>query len=47
MATHTEAQIDKALSVFEDIARHGVVDAGRERLVGLLEPELELDATAP
>lgn len=52
MATHTEAQIDTALAVFEDIARHGVVDAGRERLVGLLElepeqPELELDASAP
>jgi 8-amino-7-oxononanoate synthase len=47
MATHTEAQIDRALCVFEDIARHGVVDAGRERLVGLLEPELELDVTAP
>ena len=47
MATHTEAQIDRALSVFEDIARHGVVDEGRERLEGLLEPELELDASAP
>jgi 8-amino-7-oxononanoate synthase len=47
MATHTEAQIDRALSVFEDIARHGVVDAGRERLEGLFEPELELDASAP
>ena len=47
MATHTEAQIDRALSVFEDIARHGVVDEGRERLEGLFDPELELDASAP
>ena len=47
MATHTEAQVDRALSVFEDLTKNGVVDAGRERLVGLLEPELELDASAP
>jgi 8-amino-7-oxononanoate synthase/serine palmitoyltransferase len=39
MATHTEAQIDRALEAFEEIARDGVVEAGRERLLGLLELE--------
>jgi 8-amino-7-oxononanoate synthase len=39
MATHTEAQIDHALSAFEEIASKGMVDAGRERLVGLLDLE--------
>jgi 8-amino-7-oxononanoate synthase len=37
MATHTEHQIDRALAAFADIAHNGVVDAGRERLLGLLE----------
>lgn len=37
MATHTEGQIDRALAAFEDIAKNGVVDAGRERLLGLFE----------
>lgn len=37
MATHTDSQIDRALDAFADIAHNGVVDAGRERLLGLLE----------
>jgi len=41
MATHTEAQIDRALGAFEEIARQGTVDSGRERLLGLLELELD------
>jgi 8-amino-7-oxononanoate synthase len=36
MATHTEEQIDRALGAFEDIARHGVVKAERDRLLELL-----------
>ena len=39
MATHTEEQIDRALDAFEEIARDGVVESGRERLLGLLELE--------
>jgi 8-amino-7-oxononanoate synthase len=41
MATHTEAHIDRALAAFEEIARDGEVDRGRERLLGLLELELD------
>jgi hypothetical protein len=37
MATHTEQQIDRALAAFEEIARDGVVDAGREALTSVLE----------
>ncbi len=44
MATHSEAQIDRALAAFAEIAEQGVVDAARERLVGSLE--LELDTSA-
>jgi 8-amino-7-oxononanoate synthase len=40
MATHTEAQIDRALGAFEEIARQGVVDAGRERLTEVLDVAL-------
>lgn len=42
MATHTEAQVDRAIEAFADIARNGVVDAEREKLLGLFE----LDGTA-
>ena len=41
MATHTEAHIDRALEAFEEIAQQGIVDSGRQRLVGLLELELD------
>lgn len=43
MATHTEAQVDRAIQAFADIANHGVLDAERERLLGLFE----LDGSAP
>jgi len=45
MATHTEELIDRALTAFEEIARLGVVDAWKDRLLG--SAELELDASAP
>jgi 8-amino-7-oxononanoate synthase len=37
MATHTEQQVDRALAAFADIADNGVVDAQREKLLGLFE----------
>lgn len=37
MATHTEEHIERALAAFEDIARNGVVDAGREALLSILQ----------
>jgi 8-amino-7-oxononanoate synthase len=37
MATHTEAQIDRALSAFERLAKEGTVEARRRELAGLLE----------
>ena len=46
MATHTEEQVDRALGAFEEIARHGIVDAGRERLTGLLTVELNGSRTS-
>ena len=42
MATHTEQQVDRAIAAFADIAQNGVVDAEREKLLGLFE----LDTTA-
>ena len=36
MATHTEQQVDRALAAFEEIARDGVVDAGRGALMSVL-----------
>lgn len=52
IATHTEEHIDRALSVFDELARQGVVETGREQVAGLLEPgvllrepEFELDAS--
>jgi 8-amino-7-oxononanoate synthase len=39
MATHTEEQIDRALQAFEDIARKGVIDVEREKLLNFLELE--------
>lgn len=41
MATHTEAQIDRALDAFGDIEREGVVDAECQRLAGLLDVAAE------
>ena len=41
MATHTEAQIDRALAAFEEISRDGTVARERQRLMGLLELELD------
>jgi len=41
MATHSEAHIDRALAAFEEIAREGIVDSGRQRLLGLFELELD------
>ena len=46
MATHTEAHIDRALGAFEEIARQGVVDAGRERLTEVLDVELNGSRTS-
>jgi 8-amino-7-oxononanoate synthase len=39
MATHTEQQVDRALTAFEEIARDGVVDAGRGALMSVLAGE--------
>ena len=39
MATHTEQQVDCALAAFEEIARDGVVDAGRGALMSVLAGE--------
>jgi len=39
MATHTEQQVDRALAAFEEIARDGVVDAGRGALMSVLAGE--------
>lgn len=44
MATHTEAHIDRALSVFEDVSKNGVIDAGREQFGSFLETDFSLDA---
>jgi len=44
MATHTEAHIDRALTVFEDISKNGAVDAARERLGSLLEADVSFGA---
>jgi len=38
-ATHTEQQVDRALAAFEEIARDGVVDAGRGALMSVLAGE--------
>jgi 8-amino-7-oxononanoate synthase len=46
MATHTEEQVNRALGAFEEIASHGIVDAGRERLTGLLTVELNGSRTS-
>jgi 8-amino-7-oxononanoate synthase len=39
MATHTEQQVDRALAAIEEIARDGVVDAGRGALMSVLAGE--------
>jgi 8-amino-7-oxononanoate synthase len=39
MATHSEAHVDRALAAFEEIARDGVVEAGREALLSVLKGE--------
>ncbi len=39
MATHTEQQVDRALAAFEEIARDGVVNAGRGALMSVLAGE--------
>ncbi len=44
MATHTEEQIDRALSAFEEVITQGVVEAERQRLVGRLEMELDVSS---
>jgi 8-amino-7-oxononanoate synthase len=36
MATHTEAHVDRALDVFAEVARNGIIDAERERVLALL-----------
>jgi 8-amino-7-oxononanoate synthase len=43
MATHTEAQVDRALAAFEEIARDGVVDAGRGALMSVLQGDFRGD----
>ena len=49
MATHTEAQVDRALAAFEEIARDGVVDAGRGALMSVLKGDFrdELQGDLP
>ncbi len=37
MATHTEEHVDRALEAFADVARDGIVDAERERVLALLQ----------
>jgi 8-amino-7-oxononanoate synthase len=37
MATHTEEHIDRALDAFAQVAREGIVDAERERVLALLQ----------
>jgi 8-amino-7-oxononanoate synthase len=37
MATHTEAHVDRALDVFAEVARNGVIDAERERVLALFQ----------
>ncbi len=37
MATHTEEHIDRALEAFGDVAREGIIDAERERVLALLQ----------
>jgi hypothetical protein len=43
MATHTEAQVDRALAAFEEIASDGVVDAGRGALMSVLQGDFRGD----
>jgi 8-amino-7-oxononanoate synthase len=42
MATHTEEQIDRALDAFDEISRKGIVNSGRERVLGLLDLDGEV-----
>jgi 8-amino-7-oxononanoate synthase len=37
MATHTEEHVDRALQAFAEVARDGIVDAERERVLALLQ----------
>jgi 8-amino-7-oxononanoate synthase len=37
MATHTEQHIDRALEAFAEVAREGIIDAERERVLALLQ----------
>jgi 8-amino-7-oxononanoate synthase len=37
MATHTEEHIDRALDAFAQVAREGIIDAERERVLALLQ----------
>ncbi len=37
MATHTDAHVDRALDVFAEVARNGIIDAERERVLALLQ----------
>jgi hypothetical protein len=46
MATHTEQHVDRALAAFEEIARDGVVDAGRGALMSVLQGDLRGDKSA-
>jgi 8-amino-7-oxononanoate synthase len=39
MATHTEEHVDRALDAFANVAREGIVDAERERVLALLQLE--------
>ena len=39
MATHTEDHVDRALAAFADVAREGIVDAEREKVLALLQIE--------
>ena len=39
MATHTEDHVDRALDAFAEVAREGIVDAEREKVLALLQIE--------
>jgi 8-amino-7-oxononanoate synthase len=39
MATHTEDNVDRALEAFAEVAREGIVDAEREKVLALLQIE--------
>jgi 8-amino-7-oxononanoate synthase len=47
MATHTEEHVDRALDAFAAVAREGVVDAERERVLAMLQMAEPPEPSAP